>query len=52
MIMIWMGLAIGIGALIVFFLTTWRGRGQAVELGNMSEQWVGEQKMNDRSYDR
>jgi hypothetical protein len=52
MITIWLGLAIAIGALVVFFLTTWRGKSHAVELGNMSQQWVGEQKMNDRPYDR
>jgi uncharacterized protein YjiS (DUF1127 family) len=43
----------GVGAIAVVLLTWRRPRRSTAELGSMSEQWVGEQRMNDRStYDR
>ena len=45
---IWIGLLLGAGTTAVIILTSWRRRVEMAELGTVSEQWLAEQRANDR----
>jgi hypothetical protein len=42
------GLLLGAGAMAVIILRSWRRRVEMAELGTVSEQWLAEQRTNDR----
>jgi hypothetical protein len=42
------GLLLGAGAMAVIILRSWRRRVEIAELGTVSEQWLAEQRTNDR----
>jgi hypothetical protein len=44
------GLLLGAGAMAVILLRSWRRRVEMAELGTVSEQWLAEQRANDRHY--
>lgn len=50
MILVWVGAAVAAGALLIAFVASRRGRVEYAELGTMSEQWLAEQRANDRPY--
>ncbi len=49
-VLVWVGVVIGVGALIVAYLLSRRNRLEYSDLGTMSEQWLAEQRANDRPY--
>ncbi len=50
MILVWIGAAVTVGALLVVLVASRRTRVEYAELGAMSEQWLAEQRANDRPY--
>jgi hypothetical protein len=48
--LIWIGVAAVAGALLVVLIASRRSRVEYAELGAMSEQWLAEQRANDRPY--
>jgi hypothetical protein len=47
---VWIGVALAAGALMIIFVASQRGRVDYAQLGTMSEQWLAEQRANDRPY--
>jgi hypothetical protein len=47
---VWIGVALAAGAVIIFFVASQRTRVDYSQLGTMSEQWLAEQRANDRPY--
>jgi hypothetical protein len=45
---IWIGLLLAAGATVFMVVTSWRHRIEMAELGSVSEQWLAEQRANDR----
>lgn len=50
MVLVWIGVAIAAGALLVAMIVSRRTGVEYRELGTMSEQWLAEQRANDRPY--
>lgn len=50
MVLIWIGVAVAAGAGLVAIIASRRNRVEYAELGTMSEQWLAEQRANDRPY--
>ena len=50
MILVWIGAAVAVGAVLVALVATKRTRVDYAQLGTMSEQWLAEQRANDRPY--
>ena len=48
MTVVGIGLLLGAGAMAVIILRSWRRRVEMAELGTVSEQWLAEQRTNDR----
>ena len=46
---VWIGLLVGAGAMAIIIWTSWRRRVEMAELGTVSEQWLAEQRANDRN---
>jgi hypothetical protein len=42
------GIGLLLGAMAVIILRSWRRRVEMAELGTVSEQWLAEQRTNDR----
>jgi hypothetical protein len=49
-VIVWIGVALAAGALMLIFVASQRGRVDYAQLGTMSEQWLAEQRANDRPY--
>jgi hypothetical protein len=49
-VLVWFGVVIAAGALMVAYLLSRRNRVEYADLGTMSEQWLAEQRANDRPY--
>lgn len=47
---LWVPILLGAAAVVVLLLTRWRYRVEMAELGTVSEQWLAEQRANDRHY--
>jgi len=47
---LWIGLLLAAGATFIGVLIVRRPRVEYAELGTMSEQWLAEQRANDRPY--
>lgn len=47
---VWIGLLLGAGAMAIIIFTSWRRRAEMADLGTVSEQWLAEQRANDRHY--
>jgi len=50
MTIVWIGVALATGALLIGVLRSRRSRVEYADLGTMSEQWLAEQRANDRPY--
>jgi hypothetical protein len=50
MSMIWIVLALGLGATVLLVLLSLRQRVDSTELGNVSTQWLAEQRAQDRDF--
>ena len=50
MIIVWIGGAVAVVVLLIALVASRRGRVEYAELGTMSEQWLAEQRANDRPY--
>ena len=48
MTVVGIGLLLGAGAMAVILLRSWRRRVEMAELGTVSEQWLAEQRANNR----
>ena len=48
MTVVWIGLLVG-GSAMAIILRSWRRRVEMAELGTVSEQWLAEQRANDRN---
>jgi len=49
-ILVWIGAAVAAGVALVLFVASQRTRVDYSQLGSMSEQWLAEQRANDRPY--
>ncbi len=49
-ILVWIGVAVVAGVAVIAWVATRRPRVDYTQLGTMSEQWVAEQRANDRPY--
>jgi len=49
-VLVWFALVIAGGAMLVAYLLSRRNRLEYSDLGTMSEQWLAEQRANDRPY--
>ena len=49
-ILVWIGVAVAVGAALIAFVASQRTRVDYAQLGTMSEQWLAEQRANDRPY--
>ena len=50
MTVIWIGLLVTGGGLALFAWTSWRHRVQMADRGTLSQQWLSEQRAQDRHY--
>ena len=50
MTIVWIGLLLGACVMTITVLRSWRHRVAMTELGTVSEQWIAEQRANDRHY--
>ena len=50
MTIVWIALLLGAGAMTLTVLRSWRHRVAMTELGSVSEQWLADQRSNDRPY--
>ena len=48
MTVVWIGLLLGAGAMAVIIFMSWRRRVEMAERGTVSDQWLAEQRANDR----
>jgi hypothetical protein len=47
---VWIMLFLAVGAMAVVLFTSWRHGIEMTELGTVSQQWLSEQRANDRHY--